>query len=128
MQIIILAKTATATKAPKAPAVDNSGWGNPASEGSKRYFVYQALHLVSKGELADSDGAGKPENVITEAKRMQVRWAKEQKKTLSEKDKNFTSMNVGWIYNHADELGLVMRHNDEAGTYRVWKAAVKDAD
>ena len=42
--------------------------------------------------------------------------------TLSEKDRNFSSMNIGWIYNHADELKLVMRTNPESGTYRIFKA------
>lgn len=121
------AKTATAKK-PKAPAVDMSGWGNPATYGSKRYFVYQALNEVSKNDLTDPEGPGKPDNVITRAKVLQRAWAKETKTTLSEKDRNFTSMNVGWINNHADELGLVMRSNPEAGTYRIWKTKAKDAE
>lgn len=112
----------------KAPAVDNSGWGNPATEGSKRYFVYQALKEVTKNDLAVADGPGKPENVIARAKRLHRDWAKASKTTLSEKDKNYSSMNVGWMYNHADELKLVMRRNEEAGTYRIFKAKDADAD
>jgi hypothetical protein len=122
------AKANGAVKKAAVPKVDTSGWGNPSTIGAKRYFVYQALKLVSKAELADSDGAGKPENVITEAKRLHRAWAKSTKTTLSEKDQNYTSMNIGWIYNHADDLGLVMRHNEEAGTYRIWKAKDADAD
>jgi hypothetical protein len=122
------AKSNGVAKKPAAPKVDTSGWGNPAGNGTKRYFVYQALREVSKDELAVADGKGKPENVVTRAQRLQRDWAKETKTTLSEKDKNFTSMNVGWIYNHADELGLVMRRNEEAGTYRILKAKAADSD
>src|SRR5580765_401969 len=122
------AKTATATKKPKAPVEDTSGWGNPATYGSKRYFVYQALKEVTKSTVDQADGPGKPENAIARAKRLQRDWAKDNGSTLSEKDKNFTSMNIGWIYNHAAELKLVMRHNPEAGTYRILKATAADAD
>jgi hypothetical protein len=122
------AKTATKTAKPKAPAVDTSGWGNPATAGSKRYFVYQALHEVSKSQLDQADGPGKPENVIARAKRLQRDWARETKVSLGEKEKNFTSMNVGWIYNHADELNLVMRTNPESGTFRIWKAKAANGD
>jgi hypothetical protein len=122
------AKANGVAKKPAAPKVDTSGWGNPAGSGTKRYFVYQALREVSRDDLAVADGKGKPENVVTRAQRLQRDWAKETKTTLSEKDKNFTSMNVGWIYNHADELGLVMRRNEEAGTYRILKAKAADSD
>jgi len=122
------AKKATAAKKPKAPAVDVSGWGNPATYGSKRYFVYQALWEVSKNDLVDADGPGKPEVAVARAKRLQRDWAKENKTTLSEKDKNFSSMNIGWIYNHAAELKLVMRTNAENGTYRILKATVASDD
>lgn len=118
--------TATATKVAKKPTVDVSGWGNPATLGSKRYFVYQALKEVTKTSINEADGPGKPENVVARAKRLQRDYARENKITLSEKDKNYTSMNIGWIYNHADELKLVMRTNPEAGTYRILKAAVSD--
>jgi hypothetical protein len=118
--------TATATKVAKKPAVDVSGWGNPATLGSKRYFVYQALKEVTKTTVNEADGPGKPENVVARAKRLQRDYARENKITLSEKDKNYSSMNIGWIYNHADELKLVMRTNPEAGTYRILKAAVSD--
>lgn len=119
------AKTAVAKK-PKAPAVDQSGWGNPATYATKRYFTYQALKEVTKTTIDQPDGPGKPEVAIARAKRLQREWARENGTTLSEKDKNFTSMNIGWIYNHAAELKLVMRHNEEAGTYRILKAAVSD--
>jgi hypothetical protein len=122
------AKANGVAKKPAAPKVDNSGWGNPATEGSKRYFVYQALKEVTKDDLAQADGAGKPEKVVARAKRLHRDWAKATKTTLSEKDQNYTSMNIGWISNHADELGLVMRHNEEAGTYRVLKAKAADSD
>jgi chemotaxis protein histidine kinase CheA len=122
------AKASTNGTAKKKSTVDNSGWGNPSSEGSKRYFVYQALKEVSKDDLAVVDGPGKPENAIKRAKRLHRDWAKATKTTLSEKDQNYTSMNIGWIYNHADELGLVMRRNEEAGTYRIFKAKAPTAD
>ncbi len=122
------AKASTNGTAKKKSTVDNSGWGNPSSEGSKRYFVYQALKEVSKDDLAVTDGPGKPENAIKRAKRLHRDWAKATKTTLSEKDQNYTSMNIGWIYNHADELGLVMRRNEEAGTYRIFKAKAPVAD
>lgn len=122
------AKASTNGTAKKKSTVDNSGWGNPSSEGSKRYFVYQALKEVSKDDLATTDGPGKPENAIKRAKRLHRDWARATKTTLSEKDQNYTSMNIGWIYNHADELGLVMRRNEEAGTYRIFKAKAPTAD
>jgi len=122
------AKTATATKKPKAPAVDTSGWGNPATYATKRYFVYQALKEVTKSQVNQADGPGKPENVILRAKRLQRDWAKDNGTTLSEKDRNFTSMNIGWIHNHAAELKLAMGHNAEAGTYRIIRAVAADAD
>jgi len=122
------AKANGVAKKPAAPKVDNSGWGNPATEGSKRYFTYQALKEVTKDDLAQADGAGKPEKVVARAKRLHRDWAKATKTTLSEKDQNYTSMNIGWIYNHADELGLAMRRNEEAGTYRILKAKAADSD
>lgn len=122
------AKSNGVVKKTAAPKVDTSGWGNPAGDGTKRYFVYQALKEVTKDDLAVVDGKGKPENIVARAKRLHRDWAKAAKKTLSEKDQNYTSMNVGWIYNHADELGLVMRRNEEAGTYRVFKAKAADSD
>jgi hypothetical protein len=122
------AKSNGSAKKPKAPAVDTSGCGNPSTLGSKRYFVYKAMKEVTKNDLTVADGPGKPENIIARAKVLHRAWAKETKTTLSEKDKNYTSMNVGWIANHADELGLVVRKNDEAGTYRIFKSAEKDSD
>jgi len=123
------AKTSTnGTAKKKVAAVDTSGWGNPSSPPSKRYFVYQALKEVTKADLAVADGTGKPENAIKRAKRLHRDWSKETSTPLSDKDQNYTSMNIGWIYNHADELGLVMAKNDEAGTYRVVRAKAPTAD
>jgi hypothetical protein len=121
------AKTPAAAK-PKVARVDNSGWGNPATEGSKRYFVFQAMHDVTKADLRDAEGPGKPESIIAAAKKLHRLWAKATKTSLSEKDQNYTSMNVNWIHNNADSLGLVVGHNVESGTYRIRMAKSKDAD
>jgi len=55
-------------------------------------------------------------------------YAKAQKLTLSDKDRDYGSMNVSWIFNQADSLGLVARNNEEAGTYRIIKAKASDED
>jgi hypothetical protein len=122
------ARNGTSTATRKKSTVDESGWGNPATTGSKRYFVYNALKEVTKADLREADGPGKPENVIKRAKRLHRDYAKVQRVTLSEKDQDYSSMNVNWISNHADDLGLVMAHNEEAGTYRVIRANPKEEE